>query len=312
MDREIRPAHLLAHRGAYHDMEQQAAQLSGYDQIYRQLSRGAFSGRFTTVESAGGAGLYVEKVNQVIEQFGHVPRDQVGLLFLLGPQASPRLGQRDFAASQIILAGPGTEIEFQTARGTEVCVLTYGAEAFERIAQATGGRFPARGETRQAESPAAARVLGAAVNALIGSALLAAGMGGEAFTAEIGTLIAGIAGLTCNAGAQRLLPSYRRAEIFRQARAMIHEMLDVTTVSSLQRRLNVSRRTLEYAFQETAGMSPQAYISAVRLDAVRRAIKETDDSIGDIAARFGIWHMGRFAGQFRDAFGMLPSEARRR
>jgi AraC family ethanolamine operon transcriptional activator len=49
----------------------------------------------------------------------------------------------------------------------------------------------------------------------------------------------------------------------------------------------------------------------VRLNAVRRALKSSSDSIGDIAARYGIWHLGRLAGQFREVFGVLPSEMRR-
>ena len=60
---------LTVHRDRFADIDRQAAQLSGFDQIYRQLSRGAFAGSFTTVEGGQGAGIYVETVNQVIEQF---------------------------------------------------------------------------------------------------------------------------------------------------------------------------------------------------------------------------------------------------
>jgi AraC family ethanolamine operon transcriptional activator len=316
MQPQAKATDVHVHRDSYTDIDRQAAQLSGYDQIYRQLSRGSFAGSFTTVEGTDGTGIYIETVNQVIEQFSSAPRDQIGLLFLCGDQPSARFGARSFDPGTAVLLGPGTDVHFQTAAGTHVCVLTCDEAVLRQAGEAHGMTLPARGETRLIDNPAATGRLIQGMNALLQGALLATGLGmepldGNAFSMEMTTLMLTMTGLAGAGLSDQLLPSDRRAAVFRQARAVIHDTLDVVSVAGLQRRLNISRRTLEYAFQEATGLSPHAYIAAVRLDAVRRALKSSGDSIGDIAARYGIWHLGRLAGQFRDAFGMLPSETRR-
>jgi AraC family ethanolamine operon transcriptional activator len=310
------PAGLTVNRDRFADIDRQAAQLSGFDQIYRQLSRGAFAGSFTTVEGGQGAGIYVETVNQVIEQFSSVPEGQTSLVFLCGDQPAARFGARAFAPGTAMLLGTGAEIDFQSAPGTHVCVVTLGDEALRQAGTVGTIRPPGRGETRLVDDPAATGQLAQTVSTLLQCALLATGIGvdmidGDGFTAEVAAIMATMTGLAAFGLADRLPPPDRRAALFRQARETIHHALDTVTVPRLQKRLNVSRRTLEYTFQEAAGMSPHAYIAAVRLDAVRRALKSSSDSIGDIAARYGIWHLGRLAGQFREAFGMLPSEMRR-
>lgn len=307
---------LTVHRDRFADIDRQAAQLSGFDQIYRQLSRGAFAGSFTTVEGGQGAGIYVETVNQVIEQFSSVPEGQTSLVFLCGEQPAARFGAQAFLPGTAMLLGAGAEVNFQSAPGTHVCVVTLGDDAVRQAGEESALRPPARGETRFIDNPAATGRLVQTVSTLLQCALLAAGVGaevmdGDGFTAEVAALMAAMTGLA-GAGLVDRLPSLdRRAALFRQARETIHDTLDTVSVPHLQKRLNVSRRTLEYAFQDAVGMSPHAYIAAVRLDAVRRALKSSSDSIGDIAARYGIWHLGRLAGQFREVFGVLPSEMRR-
>lgn len=316
MTAEFERSGLTIHRDRFADIDRQAAQLSGYDQIYRQLSRGAFDGSFTTVEGGQSAGVYVETVNQTIEQFSSVPEGQTSLVFLCGDQPSARFGARAFSPGTAMLLGSGAEIDFQSKPGTHVCVVTLGEESMRQSGEASALRPTARGETRLIDNAAATGRLVQTVSALLQCALLAAGVStevfdGDSFTAEAAAIMAAMTGLAGAGLADRLPSLDRRAALFRQARDMIQETLDTVSVAYLQRRMNVSRRTLEYAFQEAAGMSPHAYIAAVRLDAVRRALKSSDDSIGDIAARHGIWHLGRLAGHFREAFGALPSEMRR-
>ena len=70
----------------------------------------------------------------------------------------------------------------------------------------------------------------------------------------------------------------------------------------------VSWRTLDYAFQEQFGMTPQAYIRAIRLDQARRHLRAAMfPTIADCANHSGYWHMGKFAADYRAQFGELPS-----
>lgn len=80
------------------------------------------------------------------------------------------------------------------------------------------------------------------------------------------------------------------------------------TVPDLMQRLDVRRRTLEYDIHELAGMSPHAWLTALRLDRVRVDLMEpeADKSVGEVAGRWGFFHQGRFARAYRTRFGELP------
>jgi AraC-like DNA-binding protein len=76
----------------------------------------------------------------------------------------------------------------------------------------------------------------------------------------------------------------------------------------LCRELEVSERTLHYAFQEVRGLSPMAYFRACRPNAVRQELKTVADTASEqIAQRWGFWHPGEFAAAYRRLFGELPS-----
>ena len=72
----------------------------------------------------------------------------------------------------------------------------------------------------------------------------------------------------------------------------------------------MSRRTLEYAFRDRFGVSPKAFINSERLTRVRRdlLVRPKKVAIADIANRWGFWHIGQFARDYRRQFGELPSQ----
>jgi AraC family ethanolamine operon transcriptional activator len=80
-------------------------------------------------------------------------------------------------------------------------------------------------------------------------------------------------------------------------------------VLDLCRELDVCERTLLYAFREVRGQSPMAYRKALRLNGVRQELKDADiASVHAIAQRWGFWHTGEFAADYRRLFGELPSQ----
>ena len=97
-----------------------------------------------------------------------------------------------------------------------------------------------------------------------------------------------------------------RAEAFVEQFA--HDDIDVKDIC---RVAQVSQRTLEYAFVERFGLTPKAYLKAYRLNEVRRELRTANLEIGkvaDIANRWGFWHMGQFAADYRAQFFELPSQ----
>ncbi|MFC6309876.1 helix-turn-helix domain-containing protein [Paraburkholderia dipogonis] len=88
---------------------------------------------------------------------------------------------------------------------------------------------------------------------------------------------------------------------------------DVLTVLDLCHQLKISRRTLQYSFQNIAGTTPTAYLRSIRLNAVRRFLMTTPSTlrIGDAAAQFGFCHFGRFSAYYQQQFHELPSQTPR-
>lgn len=86
------------------------------------------------------------------------------------------------------------------------------------------------------------------------------------------------------------------------------------SIEEICRVSGVSWRTLDYAFRERLDLTPKQYVKAVQLKRVRRDLVtcEPGATIAEIAGRWGFWHMGQFAKDFRRQFGELPSETARR
>jgi AraC family ethanolamine operon transcriptional activator len=82
-------------------------------------------------------------------------------------------------------------------------------------------------------------------------------------------------------------------------------------ISDLCRSLHLSRRTLQRAFTETMGIGPARYLSLKRLTAVRAELRRADPgetSVTQAATKYGFWELGRFAKDYRRAFGESPSK----
>lgn len=106
-----------------------------------------------------------------------------------------------------------------------------------------------------------------------------------------------------------------KAWIVRSARAQVLACPDdASGIADLCRILKVSRRSLQYAFEELTGMGAVQFLRNVRLNAVRREILggagRAQEPIAAIAARWGFWHPPRFAAYYRALFGELPSATR--
>jgi len=86
------------------------------------------------------------------------------------------------------------------------------------------------------------------------------------------------------------------------------------TLAELARASGTTARALQRGFKDVVGMSPTAYVRAVRLDRVHAELLAGDGeaSVTDVAMQWGFFHLGRFAQQYRERFGVRPSETVRR
>jgi transcriptional regulator GlxA family with amidase domain len=83
-------------------------------------------------------------------------------------------------------------------------------------------------------------------------------------------------------------------------------------VVDLCRIADVNQRTLSRAFRVVRGTTPHHYLQALRLGEVKRVLSSEGGSVTQAAMRFGFRELGRFAMQYRMAFGESPSETKRR
>ncbi len=77
----------------------------------------------------------------------------------------------------------------------------------------------------------------------------------------------------------------------------------------------MSVRALHAAFRDELGLSPMAHLRRIRLDHVRAELlgrTSSEERISDIAVRWGFYHPSRFARQYHERFGELPSDTARR
>jgi AraC-like DNA-binding protein len=85
---------------------------------------------------------------------------------------------------------------------------------------------------------------------------------------------------------------------------------EALTPSELARVGCMSVRTLHASFQQTFGESCMSYLRRLRLDHVRAELLRSDPlsvRVIDVASRWGFLHQSRFAQQYRERFGELPS-----
>jgi AraC family ethanolamine operon transcriptional activator len=110
-------------------------------------------------------------------------------------------------------------------------------------------------------------------------------------------------------------PRISRTDIVRAAKDLIDNCEDqVPTIDDLARAADVSVRTLQTAFLDYYGIPPLQYLTLRRLHRVRARLQKADadqTTVTRIAAQFGFWQFGRFAGQYRRLFGERPSETLR-
>lgn len=111
-------------------------------------------------------------------------------------------------------------------------------------------------------------------------------------------------------------PVVPRKEIIRMSLEFVDRHAgEYLSVDQVAAAAGVSERTLRDAFQHHFGVGPVRYLNLRTLHQIRGLLKAADPSratVAGIAARFGVWHFGRLAQDYRFLFGELPSQTLRR
>lgn len=84
------------------------------------------------------------------------------------------------------------------------------------------------------------------------------------------------------------------------------------TIAALSSRFCVSQTVLKECFRQTYGESIAAFSRRVRMDKAAELLRDTDESILEVAMRVGYSNGSKFAQAFRAAQGLSPREYRRK
>lgn len=110
----------------------------------------------------------------------------------------------------------------------------------------------------------------------------------------------------CSRGRRAHYQIVQRAEIY-----MRENMRRVIYLDELCKAAGVSERALRYAFDDLLGLSPNRYLSMLRLCTAFRALAVADASrrsVKSVALSCGLWDLSRFADHYRHTFGELPRD----
>lgn len=110
--------------------------------------------------------------------------------------------------------------------------------------------------------------------------------------------------------------AFSRTQIVRRAREFVQSRIDEPLqIIDICRALGVSRRVLQYSFEDVLDTNPMTYLRLLRLNGARRDLVGAGNkpiTVQDAMTRWGFWHGSRFSAEYRKMYGELPSETLRR
>jgi AraC family ethanolamine operon transcriptional activator len=302
------------------DIEEQAASLDGWNQVYEQMTPGPFVGKLHELRFAG-VQLFRETSNQAVHECGTLWPGSRAVGVPVAMDGTALFRGQPTEVDALVTLGPDEELDFYAPRGLDILGLAIDADVLEAHARQVEHRdIAAVFGTSSVFSPGAARldefrrVLLSVLQAL--DANPTALQFGQAQRVLEQTMLGAVVAVVNDDTASPDLAHPRRRHIVDSAKEFMRARITETiTVADLCIALGVSRRTLQYSFKEVLGINPVRFLRAMRLNGVRRDLKNVGErarSVQDAAANWGFWHLGHFVTEYKQMFGELPSATMRR
>jgi AraC-like DNA-binding protein len=167
-------------------------------------------------------------------------------------------------------------------------------------------------------SPAAARHCAAVLEFLARDVLANADVAASPLVVEQTARLLGATLLTTfpNTVTERPAGTTSVPTSLRRALAFIEEhAAEPVSLAQIAAAIHVTPRTLQATFRQRLGTTPTQYLRRVRLERAHRELLAADPVAGvgvtDIAHRWGFFHAGRFAAQYRKVYGNSPRQTLR-
>ncbi|PCE26106.1 AraC family transcriptional regulator [Paraburkholderia acidicola] len=313
-----------------HDADEQARNLHGWRQTYDQLTAGRFVGTLTELR-LDHMQVFCETTSHSLRQTCEVQADAYWFGIPVRVDGTGRIDAQPIFGDALAFRPGGIEFELLTPAGYEILGVVVKGTVLRRYAadveQIGLADHVPRTEVVPIDSMRKARLCASlrqilddgahgtdgADHAGDGATPTRAPLSAFARNNLQASVLASLFDVAPWPAEPVAMPSRpRRQWIVSEARDYVLANRErPVNVPELCERLHVSRRTLQYCFQDVLGMAPAAYLRAIRLNGARRELGEAGRSpcsVQDVAAAWGFWHLSQFATDYRKLFGIRPSE----
>lgn len=299
------------------DIDEQASLLSGWSQTYDQMSAGSFNGSLLEAD-IDRVRLFREITSNSLHQTGFLPAGTIAVGVPLALRGNATFCFQPCDGMQLHVFSGDDAFEFLSPSGLDIVGfvlserdLCSGLIFDEPETVLSSLAIPHLRRTNRRDADHLRRVFSDVCEVVTQCPEFIRNP--IRFSSMSRDVIAALAAALVQPGDDRAdMPAAKRARTVRDARELVMDSPDgYMSVADLCRTLRVSRRALQYSFQEALGVGPSAYLRAIRMNGARRAIKNAR-SVADAATLWGFWHFGHFARNYKAMFGELPSETFRR
>lgn len=308
------------------DVNQQAESLVQWEQRYNQHSSGTFSGYLDELK-LGGIHFFEEFTNRTLQQQCCVKHDNLWLGFSLQPQR-PKINNSEIIEGQLMTRPSGIEFELITPPDFHIYGLVINKKSISE--EMIGGDYDLwqnQSHTMQASRPNhyVSYELAKLISLLLNNNNSPMGSH-SVFGDENPARLARLTPLITSKVADLLTQTeygFNEVKVTQQTTQRV--IADIThyiketnnyplTITELCQITKVSRRALQYCFEQGLGMSPIQYIRDCRLNEIRRLLLNADNELGiaDLALDFGFFHIGTFNAQYKNLFGETPTQTIKR
>jgi AraC family ethanolamine operon transcriptional activator len=302
------------------DVDDFVEKLRGYHLQLTQIDKGPFAAKIVQTELAGTL-LTAAQYGRSLVHTGEPPSGKI--TFAMGKSRLPvRWQGQDFGAYDLLVSPTsGGEIDLVTQAGFGCATASFAPDIVKATADRLG--LPPIGDlTNIVLIPlerSNAIMLRAAFEAVFSDAV-ARPRSDRAATWSVAKqedLLCVLLSCTANATSKtKPASNSERARIIKAVLEAIDDLPgEILSIGDLCRIARASERTLNYAFMERFGLSPALYMKVQRLNGARRDLRghqEPSMNVADVANKWGFWHLGQFARDYRNLFCELPSATRKR
>ncbi len=304
------------------DAIQHAESLPLWQQDYAQLSCGRFIGSISSA-SFGSVQIFRESMNQAVDQRAQPWENSYAIGVPNKLEGEGYWHFKPLVPDCIFGLLPDEELSFRTPRLSDIFVAVIDASIVESYSQQTGAfdtvGFMNRSRVCDCTHATAARLRlhFATVLEQVSENPAILKHSSTLKTLSDGVIDAVILTISELSGPLPGPTGHRihRSLVNRAKEYVMSRCSNPPSVVELCTYLGMNRRSLHYCFMNVLGINPVTFLRYVRLHGVRQDLLNAESEsllIGEVAMRWGFWHLGMFSSYYKALYGETPSETIKR